>query len=164
MKKTIILLITLLMCLLFVGCSKQEETQPVKQEDTTSEEVSVEENKSDASDSETPTEEKDDTTSKKEYNWNVKINGVMYTPENIAEADVDTCIAYVKGVFGENVKYSLKTIGAGWDLFADLDGVVVDAASFGNDCETIRKLCAIWKSGSHISVDFSPYVADACGI
>ena len=110
-----------------------------------------------------PTEEPT-SSGKKEYNWNVEINGVMYTPDNIADADVDTCIAYIKGVFGENVKYSLKTIGAGWDIWADIEGVVVDGASIGNDCETIRKLCAIWKSGSHISVDFSPYVADSCGL
>ena len=223
MKKILVVLITLLVCFMFAGCTKAKDAEapsdPVVEkpepktsvvylindtlylsddalgenlvytlEDGTPIEIVIADNKETAkvtytkddktvSDDvavvidtkeaiekvikETPVEEEPPV---EKYNWNVEINGVMYTPENIHDADVDTCIAYVKGVFGEDVKYSLETIGAGWDLFADLDGVVVDAASFGNDCEIIRKLCAIWKSGSHITVDFSPFVADACGI
>ena len=164
MKKIIIPLITLFLCLTLMGCSKKKETRPAKQEDTTSEDVFVEENKSDSTDTKTPAEEKNETAAKKEFNRNVEIDGVMYTPENIADADVDTSIAYVKGVFGENVKYTLKIIGAGWDLFADIDGVVIDSASFGDDCEAIIKLREIWKSGSHITVHSSSTVEAGCGL
>ena len=161
MKKIIIALIALLMCLALVGCSAKEQPQPEKKEEKT-EEAAVEEETSETAETETPDEDSEDTAAKKEYNWYVEIDGVTYGPEEIAQADVETSIAYIKGVFGEDVVYSLETIGAGWDLWYDLDGVVVDTNSFGNDCDTIAKLRKIWKAGGHITTRTPPAVEDAC--
>ena len=163
MKKIIISLITLLMCLSFAGCSKkQEETQSAKEEETAAEEAPVEEEKSEPVDNDAQAKETEDAADKKEFNWYVEIDGVTYGPDEIAKADVDTSIAYIKGVFGEDVKYSLETIGAGWDLFYDLDGVVIDTNFFGNDCDTIAKLRKIWKAGGHITTRVPPAAEDAC--
>ena len=146
------------------GSYELEVTQVVDGKDVTNTMVVVlGEDAAEPAPADTPADEPS-ASGKKEFNWNVEINGVMYTPENIHDSDVDTSIAYVKGVFGDNVKYSLETIGAGWDLFADIDGVVVDSGSFGNDCAAIVKLREIWKSGSHITVYSSPAVKDACGL
>ena len=145
------------------GSYELEVTQVVDGKDVTNTMVVVlGDDAAEPAPSDTPADEPT-TSGKKEFNWNVEINGVMYGPDEIAKADVDTSIAYVKGVFGDNVKYNLETIGAGWDLFYDLDGVVVDTASFGNDCDAIAQLRAIWKAGGHITTRVSAVAEEACG-
>ena len=223
MKKILVVLITLLVCFMFTGCTKAKDAEapsdPVVEkpepktsvvylindtlylsddalgenvvytlEDGTPIEIVIADNKETAK----VTYTKDDKTvsndvsvvidtkeaiekviketpvkeepAGEKFNWYVEIDGVVYGPDDLVDIDVDTAIAYIKGVFGPDVKYSLETIGAGWDLWYDLDGVVVDAASFGNDCETIAKLRKIWKSGSRITCRNSPFVNDACGL